>query len=71
MTERNIPIRGRDQHERDASNKAFFSPRLNGIGCPECGAELYDTNPWMLVVGEPMQVNVHCEACGFIGYRPA
>lgn len=47
------------------------SPRLNGIACPECGAELYDTNPNITLTSWPGQKNVHCGQCEYVGYRVA
>ena len=45
-------------------------PHLNGIECPNCGMELYDTDPMMTLTSNPPQKNVHCE-CGYTGYRIA
>jgi DNA-directed RNA polymerase subunit RPC12/RpoP len=45
--------------------------KLNGIACPECGAELYDSNPGMFLLSNPPQLDVHCEECGYQGYRVA
>lgn len=47
------------------------SPRLNGIACPACGAELYDSNPMITLTSMPLQKNVHCSKCDYIGYRIA
>lgn len=47
------------------------SPRLNGIACPKCGAELYDSNPMMILTSMPAQKNVHCSKCDYKGYRIA
>jgi hypothetical protein len=46
-------------------------PQLNGIACPKCGEELYDSNPMMTLSSMPPQKNVHCSKCGYNGYRIA
>lgn len=45
------------------------SPSLNGIACPVCGEELYDSNPMITLDSFPEQKNVHCSSCEYIGYR--
>lgn len=45
------------------------SPRPNGIACPECGEELFDSQPNVVLTSNPPQKNVHCEKCGYKGYR--
>lgn len=58
----------RKRHEEaDESNK----PHPNGIACPKCGKELWDSNPSMTLTSNPPQKNVHCPACGYHGYRVA
>ena len=42
-------------------------PVLNGIACPECGDELYDTNN-SVVLTCPPKYRIHCD-CGYRGYR--
>jgi hypothetical protein len=44
-------------------------PHFNGIACPDCGKELYDTNASILTSFPPKR-NVHCD-CGYHGYRLA
>jgi predicted RNA-binding Zn-ribbon protein involved in translation (DUF1610 family) len=44
-------------------------PQLNGISCPKCGEELYDTNPMITLPSMPPQKNINCDNCGFVGYR--
>ena len=46
-------------------------PRPNGIACPKCGAELFDTNPNVILTSYPAQKNVGCKACSYVGYRIA
>lgn len=47
------------------------SPRLNGIACPKCGSELYDSNPMETLASMPAKKNVHCGKCDYVGYRVA
>ena len=47
------------------------SPRLNGIACPKCGEELYDSTPMVTLTSMPAQKNVHCSKCDYVGYRIA
>lgn len=53
-------------HEEGSNN-----PALNGISCPQCSSELYDSAPWMMLASNPPQKNIHCGECGFTGYRIA
>ena len=46
-------------------------PHPNGIACPTCGAELWDSSPMVILTSNPVQKNIHCPACGFIGYALA
>jgi len=45
-------------------------PVKNGIVCPKCGDELFDSDPYIILGSDPPQKNVHCD-CGFRGYRIA
>ena len=58
----------RRRAEHAAIQSALSGVRPNGIACPECGKELYDTNPHEVLASLPPQKNVHCE-CGYSGYR--
>jgi len=58
----------RKAHERlDKLNQ----PHPNGIACPSCGTELWDSNPMMTLTSNPPQKNIHCPACGYHGFRIA
>ena len=46
-------------------------PHPNGIECPECGKELWDSDPTCTLTSNPPQKNVHCPSCGYTGYRLA
>jgi uncharacterized protein with PIN domain len=68
-------LKSLDEHNAQARefqrNMNDNSPRLNGIACPKCGEELYDSNPMMTLTSMPTQKNVHCSKCDYIGYRIA
>lgn len=57
------------------NNKAYESnleggpPVPNGIACPQCGDELDDLTPGLILPTQPPQTYVACPACGFQGYR--
>ena len=59
--------------EYNAEQRAKFTqqegPVLNGIACPECGAELMDTHPNITLLSNPPQKNVKCSKCDYSGYR--
>lgn len=48
-------------------------PVLNGIECPKCGHELYDSRPMVTLTSHPAQKNTHCSnsKCDYVGYRIA
>ncbi len=46
-------------------------PYLNGIECPKCGEELWDTNPNVTLTSMPPQKNIGCKNCDYKGYRVA
>ena len=46
-------------------------PHPNGIACPECGKELWDSNPTAVLASNPPKKNVDCPECGYRGYRLA
>lgn len=57
--------------ERMDSHRAaqkMNEPHPNGLACPECGKELWDSTPMMVLTSNPPQKNVHCPACGHRGY---
>ena len=47
------------------------APRQNGIACPDCGAELFDSYPCVVLTSSPPQKNIRCIKCEFIGFRIA
>ena len=46
-------------------------PVPNGIACPQCGGELYDSAPTEIYTSDPPQKKVDCPACGYSGMRLA
>jgi DNA-directed RNA polymerase subunit RPC12/RpoP len=46
-------------------------PHPNNIKCPNCGAELWDSRPNLILTSYPPQKDVHCPVCGYKGYRLA
>lgn len=44
-------------------------PQLNGIACPDCGEELYDSKPMEVLMSYPPKKNTNCSKCGYAGYR--
>jgi hypothetical protein len=44
-------------------------PVPNGIACPECGEELFDSNPMSILTSIPPKKAVHCEKCKYSGFR--
>lgn len=44
-------------------------PHPNGIACPNCGNELWDSAPEMTLASNPPKKNIHCPDCKYIGYR--
>jgi len=60
--------------DREASYEVMRKmrePHSNGIQCPHCGKELWDSNPCMTLTSNPPQKNIHCPSCNYIGYRLA
>jgi hypothetical protein len=51
------------------ANYDYNKPQLNGIACPKCGAELYDSEPMITMTSNPPQKSVHCSECKYKGNR--
>lgn len=64
-------LRTLDDHNRSALDAARLTtaPRPNGIACPQCGLELCDSNPSVMLTSWPPQYSTHCPACGYTGTR--
>lgn len=61
----------RDRALAHEALRKSMEPHANGIACPKCGSELWDTNPMMTLTSNPPQKNVNCPTCGWNGYRLA
>jgi len=44
-------------------------PHPNGIACPVCGNELWDSCPTMILASNPPKLNINCPNCNYTGYR--
>ena len=54
-----------------SQNFDFNKPQLNGIECPNCKKELYDSQPMVTLTSSPAQKTTVClnDGCGYTGYR--
>jgi DNA-directed RNA polymerase subunit RPC12/RpoP len=43
--------------------------KANGIACPKCGEELFDTNSGVVFTSMPAKYAIECHKCDYIGYR--
>lgn len=50
-------------------NFPMKEPVPNGIACPNCGEELYDSDPSVILNSNPPQKNTICFNCKYTGYR--
>jgi hypothetical protein len=57
--------------ERAKLLQAPIGPEPNGIACPRCGEELWDTQPNITLTSNPPRKEVHCPSCGFTSTRVA
>lgn len=57
------------QHMHNEAEERKRRPHYNGIACPECGAELVDSSPFITLLSSPPQKNVHCPNGDYQGYR--
>jgi len=60
-----------ERWEDHRSIQELNKSRPNGIACPQCGKELWDSDPTVTLTSYPAQKNVYCPACGYNGYRIA
>lgn len=74
-----------NEQEKELHEKMSKYPKLNGLLCDKCNAELYDTNGviirtrvvkgnwdnWSIVGMSPGMIDVHCKCCKFEGRRIA
>jgi hypothetical protein len=69
-------LKALDEHNAErishtTQTSMWGNPTPNGIACPNCWEELYDSQPNVTLTPHPAQKNVHCEGCGYKGYRLA
>ena len=59
--------------ERVEARRRMYESHPNGLACPKCGGELWDSNPLRILATNPPQLDIHCpaEGCGWKGYRVA
>lgn len=64
-----MKLRTLDQHNERLAEAFRLSglPKKNGIACPSCGKELFDTSPAIVVPSSPPRKHIHCETCDFKG----
>lgn len=62
-----ISLEDWDSQQREVYQN-INQPSKNGIACPECGKELFDTNNGIAYPTYPMQYPIHCK-CGWMGTR--
>ena len=61
-----------EYNRRKLNQRQYFnaaSPHPNGIACPQCGAELWDSDACIILLSDPPQRNVRCPSCMHVGYR--
>ncbi len=63
------PLEEHNKARLDAFWPDESGPRPNGIACPECGEELFDSNPYRCLASSPPQYATHCSNCGYLGSR--
>jgi DNA-directed RNA polymerase subunit RPC12/RpoP len=60
-----------DRREDYRTAEDAMRPHPNGIECPDCGKELWDSDPCAVLTSSPPQKDVHCPQCAYRGYRLA
>lgn len=60
-----------DEHNLQVKIVGQNLPQPNGIECPNCGSELFDSNPNMTLMSFPPQKRVIClkDSCDYSGFR--
>jgi DNA-directed RNA polymerase subunit RPC12/RpoP len=57
-----------DEHNNRIVAKSAVQ-KANGIACPKCGDELFDTNSKTILTTFPQKFAINCNKCGYVGYR--
>jgi len=60
-----VPLKTLEEHNKERRPQPRDS--LTGIFCPECGAELVETSPGMMLMSLPPHKQIHCPECGWLG----
>jgi DNA-directed RNA polymerase subunit RPC12/RpoP len=65
-----MTLKSISQHEAETwesfeAQRKLNEPHPNGLACPKCGAELWDSNPMIVLASYPPQKNVHCPSCNY------
>lgn len=60
-----------EEHNKGIQDSYIPKVEYNGIACPKCGEELYDSRPMVILTSMPPQKNVACSKCDYRGYRLA
>lgn len=64
-----------EQHNSERLQQTMIlndnTPKRNGIACPMCSTELFDTNPMITLTSIPAKKDIHCGYCDYRGYRYA
>jgi len=54
--------------EYNKERMTFFSNNIEantGIACPQCGDQLKESNPGMLLMSNPPRKSVRCDTCNY------
>jgi len=62
-----------DEHDRGRmvmhqARLDAMKPHPNGIACPDCGEELWDSDPSIVLTSNPPKKYIHCDNCTYKGY---
>ncbi len=55
--------------EHNATKRSVPKSFPNGIACPNCGEELFDSLPRITLESLPPKLRIHCNSCDYKGYR--
>jgi len=64
-----ISLEEHDSQRIKAEHSMNKDPHPNGIECPVCKKELWDSSPTVMLYSYPSQKHIHCPECGYKGYR--
>lgn len=57
--------------EYNKERMTFFSNNVQvntGIACPQCGDEMKESNPGMILLSNPPKKTVHCDTCKYSSF---